>query len=290
MVKLKDSWSGTLIALFQPAEERGTGAEDMVNDGLYNKIPVPDYVLGQHVMPLKAGLLGSRPGTLMASADSFKITLFGRGGHGSMPHNTIDPVVMASNLVVRLQNIVSREVNPSEMAVVTVGSLQAGTAENIIVDRAELGVDVRTVNLKIRDQVLAAIKRMVQAEFIGSGATKPPTIVETRHFPTTENDEKMSSIIADAFSSYFGDRFDPDIPRVNGSEDVSILATSQGKPCVFWFFGGVDEKLWDEKEKAGRIQEEIPINHSPEFAPVINPTLKTGVDALCVAALTFLKK
>ena len=290
LVALRGSWSGTLLLVFQPAEERGTGARDMVNDGLYDKVPVPDYVLGQHLMPMRAGTVGCRPGTIMASADSFKVTLYGRGGHGSQPHRTVDPVVMASNLVVRLQNIVSREVDPSEMAVVTVGSLQAGHTENIIVDHAELGLDIRTVTPSVRDHVIAAIERMVKAEAIASGAKKEPVVVETRHFPATDNDAAMAASLATSFADHFGDSFDPDIPRVNVSEDVSILATSQGRPNLFWFFGGVDQALWDEKVAAGKVQDEIPSNHSALFAPAMHPTMRTGIDALCLGALTFLGK
>ena len=290
LVALRASWAGTLIVVFQPAEERGTGARDMVNDGLYDKVPVPDYVLGQHLMPMRAGTVGCRPGTIMVSADSFKVTLYGRGGHGSQPHRTVDPVVMASNLVVRLQNIVSREVDPNETAVVTVGSLQAGHAENIIVDHAELGLDIRTDTLSVRDQVVAAIERMVKAEAMASGAQKEPVVVGTRHFPPTDNDAAMAASLATSFADHFGDNFDPNIPRVNVAEDVSILATSQGRPNLFWFFGGVDQALWDEKVASGKVQDEIPSNHSALFAPAVHPTMRTGIDALCLGALTFLGK
>jgi amidohydrolase len=288
-VKLKDSWSGTLILIFQPEEERGTGAQAMVDGGLYNKIPVPDFVLGQHLMSLKAGKVGSKVGTIMAAADSYKITLFGRGGHGSMPHRTIDPVIMAANLCIRLQNIVSREVDPNDMAVVTVGRLQVGDAENIISDKAEIGIDIRSIDKKTRDKVVASIKRMVHAEYIASGASKEPTMVQTRTFPTTENDKAMADTLASEFSEYFGESFNADTPRVSVSEDFSILGTSHGKPCLFWFWGGVEPTLWDKNEAAGTLYENVPANHSAFFAPVIQPTLTTGVNTLCVAALTFLR-
>lgn len=290
LVKLRDAWSGTLVLVFQPEEERGTGAQAMVDGGLYDKVPVPDYVLGQHVMALKAGTVGSKVGIIMAAADSFKITLFGRGGHGSMPHMTVDPVMMAANLVVRLQNIVSREVNPSDLAVVTVGSIQAGHTENIIADYAEIGIDIRSVTSETREKILAGIRRILHAEYIASGASKEPVIVPTRHFPVTDNNKDMAHKLAKSFEEGFGDRFNADTARTNASEDVSILASSQGKPSIFWFFGGVEEKLWDETAKAGRLMEDIPSNHSPYFAPVIHPTLETGIRALCIAALTFLDR
>jgi len=290
LVGIRASWSGTLIILFQPAEERGTGAAAMVSDGLYDQIPVPDYVLGQHLMALRAGSVGSKAGTIMAAADSFLVTLFGSGGHGSMPHRTIDPLMMAANLVVRLQNIVSREIDPNDFAVLTVGKLHAGTAENIIADTAEIGIDIRSAKKATREKIIAGVRRMVHAEFIASGATKEPTITQTRTFPETFNDGLMASQVAVEFAKHFGDRFNVDIPRSNVSEDVSILATSQAKPCLFWFFGGVEQKLWDQKSEEGRLMEDIPSNHSAYFAPAIAPTMQTGIDTLCIAALTFLTK
>ncbi|PYH48569.1 M20 family metallopeptidase [Aspergillus saccharolyticus JOP 1030-1] len=289
LVRVRSEWSGTLIVVFQPDEERGEGARAMVDDGLYDKIPVPDYVFGQHVMRMRAGTVGSRPGTIMAAADSLKITLFGRGGHGSLPHQTVDPVLLAANVVVRLQGIVSREIDPSDLAVVTVGSLQAGQAENVIPDTAELGVDFRSVSLETRDKILAAIKRIVEAECMASGSPRPPVFTPTRHFPPTINDKQVTAELAATFGDHFADRFDADTPRTNVSEDFSILGTSQGRPCSFWFFGGIDSDLWDEAESKGCLHE-IAGNHSASFAPAIQPTLRTGVDALCLAALTYMKK
>jgi len=240
------------------------------------------------VTSLPAGVVGSKKGTIMAAADSFKIVLYGRGGHGSMPHMTIDPVMMATNLIQRLQGIVSRETDPSDMAVVTVGSLVVGQTENIISDRAEIGLDIRSVRKETRNKILASVRRMVKAEFIASGAMKEPEITQTRTFPTTDNDEGMAATLAKTFEDYFGESFDADTPRVNASEDVSILASSQGKPSLFWFFGGTDPALYEKAEKEGRIYEDVPGNHSPFFAPVIQPTLKIGFEALSLAALTFL--
>ena len=161
LVSARSAWSGTCIFLFQPAEELGVGAQAMVDDGLYDEskhaCPIPDIVLGQHVLPLPAACVGTRAGTFMSAADSFKITIFGSGGHGSMPHRCIDPVVIASHIVVRLQTIASREVPPNETAVVTVGALQAGSAENVISDEAVLKVNIRTVSAEWRDRILASV-------------------------------------------------------------------------------------------------------------------------------------
>lgn len=288
LVKMRDAWSGTLIVLFQPDEERGGGAQAMVDDELYSKVPVPDYCLGQHVMKLRAGSIGSRSGAIMAAADSMKITVFGRGGHGSQPHQTVDPVLLAAHIVVRLQTVVSREIDPNDLAVLTIGSLQAGQAENIIPDRAEIGVDFRSVKLEIREQIISGIKRIVEAECVASGSPKPPIFTPTRRFPPTLNDHEAASQVAATFSTHFDD-FDDDIPRTSIAEDFSTLATCRGIPSCFWLLGGVDHNLWDKAQAESRT-EEIPGNHSALFAPVIQPTMRSGVDALCLGALTFLKK
>ena len=285
--KTRQSWKGTLIALFQPAEERGAGAKVMVADGLYDKIPVPDIALGAHLMPYRAGTVGTKVGLMASAADSFKITLFGRGGHASQPHRTIDPVVMAAQVVVRLQTIVSREVGPDDTAVVTVGSVQAGQTENIIADKAEIKVNIRTVDKQTRERVLASVRRIVKAECEASGAVKEPTFEPTSQFPFTVNDEQATAPLEDVFAQAF-DHYDRDIPRLHGSEDFSILATSQNRPASYWVYGGVDPEKWDAAEKAGRLQEDIPINHSPFFAPVIQPTLQTGVDSYALAALSIM--
>jgi metal-dependent amidase/aminoacylase/carboxypeptidase family protein len=214
-----------------------------------------------------------------------KVTVFGRGGHGSLPHYTVDPALLAAHIVVRLQGIVSREVDPSDLAVVTVGSLQAGQTENIIADRAEIGLDFRTVKLETREKVISAIKRIVEAECAASGSPKPPVFTPTRRFPPTNNDDEVAAVLAASFAEHFERDFDPNTARTNVSEDFPTLATAINVPSVFWFLGGIDPALWDQGQT-----EEIPGNHSALFAPVIQPTLKAGVDALCIAALTFLKK
>ena len=288
LVKMRDAWKGTLLLVFQPAEERGSGAKSMVDEGLYEKVPVPDIVFGQHVMANRAGVIGCRVGTMMAASDSRKITMYGRGGHASMPNRTIDPVVMAASTVMRLQTVVSRETDPSDMAVVTVGSMQAGQTENVIASNAELLVNVRTIDLETRRKVLASIERIVKAESDASGAESPPSIVTTSSFPATVNDDAITAKLQHSFGLFFGSDFDSDMPRTNGSEDFSYLGTSIGKPCCFWLIGGTDPEKWDDAEKKGRLTEDIPVNHSPFFAPVMQPTLRVGMDAMALAAMTFL--
>lgn len=287
--EVREAWSGTLILVFQPNEERAGGAQAMVDDGLYKKVPIPDVVLGQHVMPMSTGIVAARTGTTMAAGDSFHVTLYGRGGHGSMPHTCIDPVVLAANVVIRLQGIVSREVDPQESAVVTVGSLQAGQTENIIAAEAYLRLNIRTQTNATRERVLKAMTRIIEKECEASGCEKKPLIEETTRFPLTSNDRDTTAKLSANFREIFREDFIGDLPPNNASEDVSILATSVGKPCCFWFFGGTDAQKWKKAEEEGRIAQDIPVNHSGYFAPVIQPTLKVGTEALCTAALTFLK-
>ncbi|TQS31939.1 hypothetical protein Golomagni_07764 [Golovinomyces magnicellulatus] len=262
----------------------------MVDDGLYtkHKVPVPDYLLGQHVVAMKTGTLGSRSGTLMAGADSLKITIHGQGGHGSQPHTTIDPVVMASHIVVRLQSIVSREINPSDISVLTVGCLKAGQIENVIADHAEIGVDTRSMRPETREKLLASIRRVVDAECQASNATAPPEYKISRHFPVTSNDASMTETLVGSFKSHFGESYQ-EMQAVTMSEDFSILATSQNRPSVFWAFGGIEAGFWDQKVAEGKVNE-VPSNHTSKFAPVLDPTLRTGVEAFTVGALTFFNK
>lgn len=271
----------------------------MIADGLYDPskhaCPIPDVVLGQHVMPFPAGTVGTKVGSFASAADSFRVTIYGRGGHASQPHRTIDPVIIAAHIVVRLQTVVSREVDPREAAVVTVGSVQAGQTENIIASEALLKLNVRTVTPETRDRVLSAIKRIVKAECEASGSPKEPLWEPTSQFPFTINDKATTEHISKVFSEYFKDSFDPESQPLGGSEDFPILATEvprkdggKGVPYCYWTFGGTDQEKWDDAEKRGRLQEEIPINHSAYFAPVIQPTMKTGVEALVVGAMSFL--
>jgi amidohydrolase len=287
-------WHGTLIILFQPNEERGKGARDMVSDELYDPrrhaCPVPDIILGQHVMPFPAGHIGTRRGVVAAAADGLKITVYGRGGHASQPHRCVDPVVLASHIVVRLQSIVSREVPPTESAVVTVGAVQAGQTENIIADYAEMRVTVRNSDAETRTRVLLAIKRVVAAECQASDSPRKPEFENTLQVPLTRNDEYVAAALEAPFRAYFGERYSDTAAGLGGSEDFAILADAVDKPYCYWTFGGSDPMKWKEADDKGRVQEDIPVNHSPFFAPPIQPTLITGADAMVIGALTFLGK
>jgi amidohydrolase len=283
-----DCWAGTLVVVFQPAEELGSGARAIVDDGLLELVPRPDIVLAQHVSPRPAGTLEYRAGPVLAASDTIKVRLFGRGGHASAPELTVDPVVMACHAVVRLQTIVSREVAAWEPAVVTVGSITAGTRENIVADYAELMIDVRTISETTRASVLAAIERIVRHEAAASGAPREPELLTAFGCPPLVNDEAATRRVVAAFSEWFGfDRLEQ-LDRRMGSEDFGHFGLAAGAPSVMWGFGSCDPDVHARAELQGRVAEDIPANHSPLFAPLIEPTLSTGVAALVVAALAWL--
>src|SRR5256714_51341 len=219
LAQAKDKWRGTLMPIFQPAEETAAGAKAMIGDGLFTRFPKPDVVLGQHVMVGPAGVLGWRTGTITSAGDSFQIRLFGRGAHGSMPQASIDPVVMAAATVMRLQTIVSREIAAFDAAVVTIGSLQAGTKENVIPDEANLKLNVRTFDEGVRKRVPAAIERIVNAEAEASGAPKKPEITPLDRYSLVKNDPDTAKRVGDAFRRYFpADRVQETEPT-SASED-----------------------------------------------------------------------
>ncbi|MDT3316067.1 amidohydrolase [Microbacterium sp. KSW4-11] len=284
----RGEWSGTVVAVFQPAEEYGAGAQAMIADGVFDRYPKPDIVLGQHLTPLPAGTIGVRPGTQMAASDGITVTLHGRGGHGSRPHATIDPVVMAAATVMRLQTIVSREVDPREMAVVTVGSIHAGLKNNIIPAEATLELSLRYPNDEARADILARVERVVRAEAAASGAEQEPTISTLHSLPPTINDADATARLTAALDRAFGEGTVVDPGMFTGSEDVSWFARESGAPLVYWFWGGVDPQQYADAAAAGTISRDIPTNHSPFFAPVLHPTIERGVDALTVAAREFL--
>lgn len=286
LVGRRDTWSGTLVVLFQPAEEAGGGAQAMVDDDLYGRIPKPDIVLGQHVGPLPAGVVGTHAGPAFAGADAFDVTFHGRGGHGSRPQSTIDPIVMASAAVLRLQTIVSREVAGTETAVLTVGTMHAGTKNNIIPDTARLGVNIRSYEPHVRDRVLDSMARIIRAEAAASGAEREPVIDHTESFPVLVNDPDATNALTATFADAFGANRVLDPGLVTGSEDVGMLATAADAPIVYWILGGADPQAFAAAFASGRMEQDLPGNHSSKFAPLIHPTLDTGIAALSIAALS----
>jgi amidohydrolase len=284
----RTAWRGTLMVVFQPGEETAEGAQAMIDDALFTRFPKPDVVLGQHVMVGPSGTVAGRAGAITSAADSLQIRLFGRGAHGSMPQASIDPVVMAAATVMRLQTIVSREVAAAEAAVVTVGSLQAGSKENVIPDEAVIKLNVRTFDAGVRERVLAAIERIVNAEAEASGAPRKPEITKLDHYPLNVNDRDASKRVVDAFRGYFGVEQVRETGPAPASEDFGSFGTEWHAPSVFWFVGGTDPASYAKAKADNRINE-LPVNHSPKFAPVIHPTLRTGVEALVVATRVWLK-
>jgi hippurate hydrolase len=279
----REGWQGTLLAVFQPAEETAAGAQAMIDDGLFDRFPKPDVVLGQHVMPSPAGSIGTRAGVMTSAADSFEIRIFGRGAHGSMPEASIDPVVMAAAMVTRLQTIVSREIAAAQSAVLTIGALQVGTKENVIPDEGVIKLNVRTFDEGVRTHVLEAIKRIVEAEAQASGAPKPPEITPLDQYQLVRNDPEASGRVRAAFQTHFGQERVVDIPPISASEDFGSFGSEWHAPSVFWTVGGTDPDAYSRAEEEGRLAE-LPTNHNPRFAPVIHPTLETGVETLLAAA------
>ena len=267
-----DAWSGTIVWIFQPAEETAEGSRAMVDDGLWDKAPKPDIVMGQHVFPFESGTINYTLNAAMAAADSLKITLYGEQSHGSQPQDSIDPIVLGAHIVTRLQTIVGREIAPLDSAVVTVGTFNAGLKENIIPDRAELKLNIRTLTPDVREHVLASVTRIVNAEAEASGAPRPD-IEEIYTFPQLKNDAEEGAKVAAALRAELGDANVIETPPLMGSEDFGHLAEAIDVPSMFWFFGG-----------AAAGDDNPAKNHSPRFLPVEDPTLVTGVRA-CVAAI-----
>ena len=282
-------WSGTLVVIFQPAEELLGGSDAMIADGMLERFPHPDVVLGQHVAPLPASTIFYREGAALAGSDVVQIRLFGKGGHGSRPETTIDPIVMAASLIMRLQTIVAREIPPSTAAVVTVGSVVSGNKDNIIPDEALLKMTVRSFTPEVRSQLLSAIERMAKAEALASGAPTEPEITYPESAPVLNNDPAATARVVAALTAVMGPmRVIPSPQPGTGSEDFGQFGTAAKCPSVFWFLGGADLNLFLPPADAVEVFENLPSNHSPEYAPVIEPTLQTGIEAMVLASLAWL--
>lgn len=282
-----DQWRGTVIALFQPAEEVGNGAKAMVDGGLADLIGPVDVALAQHVGPAPAGYIAVCSGPVLAAADSMRITVYGRGGHGSMPQATVDPVVLAAMIVIRLQMIVSREMAATETVVLTVGSIHSGEKSNVIGDHAVLQLNLRTYDATVRTAVLDAIRRVVVAECQASGSPRDPEFDLYDSFPSTVNDDAVTQRVHSGFAEFFGSRV-ATMGAQAASEDFSDIPNALGAPYTYWGLGGIEEQVYRTAVDEGRLSADIPVNHSPQFAPVLQPTLDTGTEALVVAGLSWL--
>lgn len=285
----RQAWSGTTIALFQPAEELGTGARAMVQNGLADVIPKPDVALGQHVMGLPHDTVAARPGAALSAADSIRITLHGRGTHGSMPHFGIDPILLGSAVVMRLNAIVSRELAPGHFGVVTVGSFQSGTKSNVIPESATLLLNLRSYDDRTRQQLRDAVERIVKAECEASGSPAPPEFDYTDPFPLTNNSQDVYAKVSAAFAEQFGDKAIVMEPST-GSEDFSDIPNALGVPYLYWIWGGFDPDTYHRAEADGTLSKVIPGNHASTFAPVMEPTFRTGVSAMATALMSYLAR
>ncbi|WP_026552054.1 amidohydrolase [Arthrobacter sp. H20] len=273
-----ETWAGTVVFIFQPGEETAAGAKAMIEDGIWDKAPRPEVIYGQHVWPGRAGTVNISRGTAMAMADSWKITVQGLQAHGSQPDQSIDPIVLGAHMVVRIQTIVSREVHPMKSAVVTIGTFHAGLKENIIPDTAEFSVNVRTFDPEVRERVLDSLRRIIKAEADASGA--PAALIEEiSSFPQCYNDPDTTDALIREFQLTLGKDSVNEVPPVMGSEDFGLFATAIGVPSVYWMFGAYSQERLDAETP-------LPGNHSPGFAPDMEPTLTTGVRAAMTSILS----
>ena len=276
MARSKDTWHGTLMLIGQPAEETITGAKGMLDDGLLRRFPKPDVAVAMHVGNLlPAGQVGIVPGVYNTNADSLRITIYGKGGHGSAPHTAIDPIVIAARTILALQTIASREVKPGDMAVVTVGYIRAGTKNNIIPDQAELGLTVRTNKTEVRKQVLAAIERITKAEAEAAGAPREPSIDRYEGTDLVYNDPALAQRMKGTLQAALGKGNVVMEEPITASEDFSYFV-EQGIPGFYFSLGGADPEKFAQAKAAGTM---LPSNHSPLFAPDVDPALHTGIAA-----------
>ncbi len=290
-------WRGTVFICAQPAEETGRGAEAMLNDGLFKRFPRPDLCLGQHVMPLAAGTVGHNAGVFMSASINVDVRLFGKGGHGSAPQVAIDPVIMASSLIMKIQTIRSRELAGDVPVVVTIGFVSAGLKHNVIPDEAHIGINIRTQSTNVQEQITSAIRRMAEAEAQAFRAPKMPNITTSSEFPITSNSEPIDQRIRAVHKSLLGSDNIIEVPTIMGSEDFSQYGLpgrhhydGEPVPYCFWLFGGISQEHYNAAPGNSLMAKlpYIPSNHQPNFAPDPEPTLRVGVYALTSAALAYL--
>ncbi|WP_330305906.1 MULTISPECIES: amidohydrolase [unclassified Streptomyces] len=285
----RDTWSGTLVVLGQPAEETGEGAARMVADGLYERFPRPDVLLAQHAAPGPAGLYAHSPGLIMSAATDIDIVVHGLGGHGSRPEATVDPVVTAAYLVTRLQTVVSREVAARDSAVLTVGRIEAGTRHNIIPSEARIALNLRTQSEDVRERMIAAIRRIAAGECLAAGCPREPEVTVGSSFPVTVNDPDTDRRIAAVHGEVFGAGTILDPGPAMGSEDFSRLAEG-GLPYSYWFVTTTPADVWNATPGGDDVMARlatVPSNHSPLFAPDLS-TVAPGVRTLVSGALASL--
>jgi amidohydrolase len=276
MASTKNTWHGTLVLVGQPAEETISGADAMVHDGLFTRFPKPDAALALHVgNEAPAGVVEITPGIYNTNADSIRITIYGKGGHGSAPQTAIDPIVIAARTILSLQTIVSREVKPGEMAVVTVGYIRAGNKNNIIPDQAEMGLTVRTFKQEVRKQVVEAITRITKAEAVAARAPQEPLVDRYEGTDSVYNDPALAERLRGPLEAALGKSNVLTAPPITPSEDFSYFL-KEGIPGFYFSLGGANPQKFAEAKAAGTM---LPSNHSPLFTPDVDPALRTGIVA-----------
>ena len=287
LADLRNQWSGTLVMIGQPAEERGAGARAMLDDGLYTRFPRPDYALGLHVKAgVPAGQIGYIEGYALANVDSVDITLFGIGGHGAYPHTTKDPIVLAAQIINALQTLVSREIPPIEAGVVTVGSIHGGTKHNIIPEQVDLQLTVRSYSDATRDTLLVGIKRIARAQALVMGFPEdklPRVVVRDEYTPALYNNPELTLRVTRVLKAQLGEERITKVKPVMGGEDFSQYGRVEPKvPSFFFWLGAIDPAIVKASMEKG---EGLPSLHSAYFAPLPEKTILTGVEAMTAAAL-----
>jgi amidohydrolase len=281
--ELRSQWSGTAVLIGQPAEERVLGAAAMIKDGLFSRFPRPVAVLGMHVKAdLPAGVVGYRAGPAFANVDSVDVRVYGRGGHGSTPHLTVDPIVIAARIVLSLQTIVAREIDPIEPAVVSVGSIHGGTKHNIIPDTVDLQLTVRSYTDETRNKLLEGIRRNVLAEAQGGGAAKPPDVTIGESTPTTVNDPGLTARTVAALKKALGDDRVVEVPPIMGSEDFTYYGR-EGIPAFMFNLGTIPKEIVEQSRRPGG--KPLPSLHSSQYAPAREASIREGVRAALTAVL-----
>ncbi|HEX7866161.1 MAG TPA: amidohydrolase [Variovorax sp.] len=286
LIALKDQWKGTLMFIGQPAEEAGGGAKAMLADGLFKRFPKPDFAFALHTSPSPYGFVGYRVGAITSASDGLEITFKGRGGHGSAPDKTIDPIAIAAHFVTDVQTVVSREKDPAEFGVVTIGAIQGGTAGNIIPDSVLLRGTVRSYKPEVREKMLAGIRRTAKAAAAMAGAPEP-AIDFGDGGAAVINDEAVVQRTVAALKAQLGAAKVVQVPPITASEDFSEYVNA-GVPSMFFFVGVSDPKEVAESLKPGG--KPLPFNHSPFFAPVPEPSIKMGIQAMTTAVLSAMSK
>jgi hippurate hydrolase len=286
LVELKPQWKGTLVFIAQPAEETGSGAKAMLADGLFTRFPKPDVAFALHSWPLAYGTVGFNEGTVSSNSDGLEIVFKGRGGHGSAPDKALDPIAIAARFVTDVQTVISREKDPKEFGVVTIGAIHGGTVGNIIPDSVQVRGTIRSYSPEVRAKLLDGVRRVANASAAMAGAPAPE-IQLTANGAAIVNDNELVRKTEAVFTDAFGPANAQRMPAMTASEDFSLYAL-QGVPAMFFFTGIYDPKTVADSQRPGGTP--IAFNHSPYYAPVPEPSIKTAARAMSLAVLNVMAR